>query len=64
LFDVVESEGAHRSSRKTKIVFNEVKRLEIIDLLSEELAKIGFDANYELTKEGRCIEDLLQTFQK
>ena len=35
---------------------------EIVDVLTELLAKIGFDIDYSLTSEGRIIEDLIDKF--
>lgn len=35
---------------------------EFRDAFTIELAKVGFDANYDLTPEGRVIEDLIDRF--
>lgn len=35
---------------------------EFRNIFTERLAKIGFDENYELTTEGRMLEDLIDKF--
>lgn len=37
--------------------------LEFGDELSDQLMMVGFDLNYELTVEGRMIEDLIDLFR-
>jgi hypothetical protein len=37
--------------------------LEFGDKLSDHLMLVGFDVNYELTAEGRMIEDLIDLFR-
>ena len=35
---------------------------EFREIFTIELARVGFDANYELTAEGRILEDLIDFF--
>lgn len=35
---------------------------EFREALTNELAKVGFDENYDLTAEGRILEDLIDFF--
>jgi hypothetical protein len=37
---------------------------EIRDLAGEELQKKGFDSNYELTQDGKMLEELIDVFYK
>jgi hypothetical protein len=36
---------------------------EMREVFTERLAKVGFDAEYELTPEGRVLEDLIDCFE-
>jgi hypothetical protein len=38
------------------------RREEVRDALTEALARIGFKSNYELTQQGRILEDLIDRF--
>ncbi|WP_434111520.1 hypothetical protein [Methylocaldum sp. GT1TLB] len=35
---------------------------EFRDAFTEQLAKVGFDENYDLTPEGKMLEDLIDRF--
>jgi hypothetical protein len=37
---------------------------EIRDLVGEQLQKKGFDSNYELTQDGKMLEELIDVFYK
>ena len=42
-----------------KFQIDSLKCEELRTVLTELLAKVGFDTNYALTKEGRVLEDLI-----
>ncbi len=51
--------------KENQIVIMEIEENfadEIRDWASDELQKKGFDLNYELTSEGKLLEELIDTF--
>ena len=55
-------EGVAAALRQTRFAL-EAQDSEIVrGALTEELARRGFDANYEPTAEGRLIQDMIDDF--
>lgn len=55
---VPESAGRTVVLRVTSAIAEEFR-----DAFTLELARIGFDANYGITSEGRILEDLIDAFR-
>lgn len=48
--------------RKLIVRLDRAQAEKLRDCLTEQLARVGFDENYSLTKTGQMIEDLIDRF--
>lgn len=60
--DLIQSFSFKEGERKTVIEVNDDIACEIRDWADDRLLKVGFDQDYELTKEGQILQDIVDIF--
>lgn len=59
---IQEIEKGKLVKNKWEIGISDATADDIRDLCSEKLQKIGFDENYNLTEQGKVLEELIDAF--
>lgn len=59
---VLQNSIESRNTKSLSINVSEDQAEEIRDFCSDKMQEIGFDASYELTAEGKLLEELVDLF--
>jgi hypothetical protein len=62
LLELLQEDAQWQSNAATVALSSQTAE-EMRDVLTERMAKVGFDSAYELTPEGRVLEELIDCFQ-